>query len=81
MFGREKAEKLRILRKCSYQKHWPANYAVQGTDLDGTTNYDNLFMVGDGCKVSSNIMIEGVATSVKRVLEYLGDFTFRKHDI
>ena len=81
MFGREKAEKLRILRKCSYQKHWPANYATQGTDLDGTTNYDNLFMVGDGCKVSSNIMIEGVSESVKRVLEYLGDFTFRKHDI
>lgn len=72
MFGKEKVEKLRILRKCSYQKHWPANYAVQGTDLNGKTNYNNLFMVGDGCKESGYIMIEGVATSVKRVMEYLG---------
>lgn len=81
MFGKEKVDKLKILRKCSYQKNWPANYAVQGTDLDGTTNYDNLFMVGDGCKPSSNIMIEGVSESVKRVLEFMGDFTFRRRDI
>lgn len=73
MFGREKAEKLKVLRVCSYQKHWPANFAVQGTDLNGKTNYENLFMVGDGCKESGYIMIEGVATSVRRTLGFINE--------
>lgn len=71
MFGKEKTDKLKVLRVCSYQKHWPANFAVQGTDLDGRTNYDNLFMVGDGCKERGYIMVEGVACSVKRILNLI----------
>ncbi|MBQ7256796.1 MAG: NAD(P)/FAD-dependent oxidoreductase [Abditibacteriota bacterium] len=69
IFGREKVDKLKLLRVCNYTERWPANYAAQGTDIDVTTNYPNLYLVGDGCKESGYIMVEGVARSVSRVLE------------
>ena len=69
IFGKEKADKLKLLRVCNYTEKWPANYATQGTDIDGTTNFPNLHLVGDGCKDSGYIMVEGVARSVKRIVE------------
>jgi len=69
IFGEDNfKENTKLLRMCRYQKDLPANYALQGTDLDVTSNYDNLFLVGDGCKESGFIMAEGVATSVNKVV-------------
>lgn len=65
IFGADFVEKeLKLLRICNYSKHWPANNALQGFDFNGKTIYDNLFLVGDGCKPEGYIMAEGVAASV-----------------
>jgi len=62
---------MKLLRVCNYTKHWPANHAIQGFDLSGFTAFHNLFIVGDGAKAEGFIMAEGVASSVKRILDKL----------
>lgn len=50
---------------------WPVNRAVQGRDASVEGPVKRLYMVGDGCKPSGYIMVEGVAKSVKDVLEVI----------
>lgn len=68
IFGKKIKDSLQILSINYYSNGWPTNRALQGTDLNTKTPLAGLYMVGDACKPSGYLMVEGVAKSVENLI-------------
>lgn len=71
IFGPRFDRECEIICVQTFFGRWPVNRAVQGTDAGIEGPAQRLYSVGDGCKPSGYIMVEGVAQSVKDVLELI----------
>ena len=73
LFGPLFERHCRILTMSAYRGEWPVNRLVQGTDVQTTTAYQGLYLVGDAVKPAGYLMVEGVAQSVNQFLDALDD--------
>ena len=56
-----------VLLVQSYYNGWPVNRMASGFDAPNRTQYENLYLVGDGAK-KGGIEVEGIAMGVERVV-------------
>ena len=59
-----------IIAVQSYMGDWPVNRVMAGRDMGNKTEYDNIYVVGDGAK-GDDIEVDGIALGVRRVMEEL----------
>ena len=71
LFGDDFGTKITLLTMSQYRGEWPVNRAVQGEDVLPRTELAGLYLVGDAVKPSGYLMVEGVAQSVKSLLDSL----------
>lgn len=68
VFGSDYDHHCRVLGSSAFRGSWPVNHVTQGHDNYSQTPIPGLVMVGDAYKPAGDIMVEGVAGSVKKVM-------------
>ena len=71
IFGDSFNQHCRVLSTGVFKKDWPVNRAVQGYDSPGINLLQGLYLVGDGCKSSGYVMVEGIAKQVTELLSQI----------
>ncbi len=71
IFGESFNKHCRVLGTSVFKNGWPVNRAVQGYDYPCLTSVRGLYLVGDGCKTSGYVMVEGIAKQVANVLSQI----------
>ena len=64
-----------MVRASAFRGRWPVNQARQGFDLPDQEPLPGLLMVGDAYKPTGQMMVEGVAGGVRRIVPRLARST------
>lgn len=78
VFGADYDRHCRIVRASAFRGRWPVNRIAQGSPAPSQTPLPGLVMVGDAYKAPGYMMVEGVASSVWKMLPVLDPSTHRR---
>ena len=68
IFGESFNNQCQVINTSVFIDCWPVNRVYQGNDKEDINPLCGLYFVGDGCKTTGHVMVEGIADNVAKVV-------------